>query len=723
MGFYSHNSTLFQQALNQLKELITELPMNNPIIFEELASEPTIPVKLIKEKDKLIKHIDKIKLQNINTSIFTRIENIFKEITRENLIIGRIFIISDFQKSDWKDIQKHDLVIPKIISNIQFENYIIKKIRDNDKLRLILYNYQYQVPSKIKIRDFERYILKKIKVEKDKTEILTFYYKDNNRNFYYLKNDLKENEKIKITTILKSIEYKNNYLLINNVSENTKLKLLNILNSINYPLISVVMVKIGDVHPSNLAITRVEASSDVQFININENLFVKIKNYGSKFEDKKYLEIFLDGKLKSEKEIMLEAGEEKEYAFKIKDLTDKLLFGEVRIIGDSYSYDNNESFSLYFKKKLDILFLNYSDYPLTNYSIMQSLYSKITNRFHSIRFAEKIDSDNYDFIICNRLGKLKLDEIRIIKSHIDRGVAVLCILNQSDEIFNIRKSLKKINLINEISIVQHKILKKSKLTISTSKFEPNSSFNKLALSISPSLYFNSYYKINYNTNIYNSILKIGLDDLLIQSSLPERNIYLFTAGFNEQNSNIIFDQWFPLLMNWILNDGICKKLNQESVIIPQKVDFIIFQDKILNKVKDKNHIKTLLNCYLANKEKTFYIIKANLDNKDKKKIVEIIKAVNYHVNPYFIESYTKESNLLSYSVKELEYLIKPSKAVNNIKDWFKQQSENKLESFIYKNSILEQLFFIVIILVLFMEMVISYPIGFKPSLKSLIFWK
>ncbi|MDH4127710.1 MAG: BatA domain-containing protein, partial [Spirochaetota bacterium] len=69
MGFYSHNSTLFQQALNQLKELITELPMNNPIIFEELASEPTIPVNLIKEKDKLIKHIDKIKLQNINTSI------------------------------------------------------------------------------------------------------------------------------------------------------------------------------------------------------------------------------------------------------------------------------------------------------------------------------------------------------------------------------------------------------------------------------------------------------------------------------------------------------------------------------------------------------------------------------------------------------------------------------------------------------------------------------
>ena len=65
----------------------------------------------------------------------------------------------------------------------------------------------------------------------------------------------------------------------------------------------------------------------------------------------------------------------------------------------------------------------------------------------------------------------------------------------------------------------------------------------------------------------------------------------------------------------------------EEYIIPTKIGIEIFEKNILNKIKNQERKKQILNYYI--KEKNFYKLKEKINPTNKKNIIEILHAINY----------------------------------------------------------------------------------------------
>ncbi|OHD10723.1 MAG: preprotein translocase subunit SecG [Spirochaetes bacterium GWD1_27_9] len=65
----------------------------------------------------------------------------------------------------------------------------------------------FSAPQKLTVEDFETKLMNKIKEEKDKTVINSFYKKDATNKYYELKDGLKKKDLKKVTDILKSINF------------------------------------------------------------------------------------------------------------------------------------------------------------------------------------------------------------------------------------------------------------------------------------------------------------------------------------------------------------------------------------------------------------------------------------------------------------------------------------------------------------------------------------
>ncbi|HEO65997.1 MAG TPA: hypothetical protein ENI73_09030 [Spirochaetes bacterium] len=436
--------------------------------------------------------------------------------------------------------------------------------------------------------------------------------------------------------------------------------------------IRLTLAKSSDQHPANLGILKVQTDQDIQLAHQGGDLKVTIKNYGL-HSAKATLSVFLGDQLKHEKQIVLEPNEEKTIPFNVVSQTDQWVFGEVRLLDarDEYNEDNHQDFSLYIKKRINILFLKHKDFPVSNKSIMWSIQSAYKTALSSIRFYDKLgETSQYDFIIINRVSQLKKEEVRLIQSHIGRGIPVFILLNQRDEAYRVRAIFDKLGLTEGINIIKKKSFK-NRLSMGVSpKLNPEHGFYKLVLSdqraeknqrstIQWKVVLKSVFDVRFNKNQYNSLLKGGGEDILIQSSIRGKNIFLWTAGINELNSDFINNLWYPLIINWIFQEGLRKYLRHQAEIIPE-----------------------------------------------------------------LRESYTKESNLLSYSRDELKSMYQiAGESSPNVPDdtlkWLQSEIMRHLDHRSQSNSVLERVFFIFIVLLFFLELVFSYPIPVKGWLGKL----
>ena len=160
--------------------------------------------------------------------------------------------------------------------------------------------------------------------------------------------------------------------------------------------------------------------------------------------------------------------------------------------------------------------------------------------------------------------------------------------------------------------------------------------------------------MRYRDKEYYPLLKVKNSDFLIQSANPKRNLTVFTGGMNRLNSDILFNQWFPLMLNWVFNEGIRRNLKSQK-----------------------------------------------------------------NLHPNIVKSYVSESNFMGLSHSEIrkisgnDFVTVTEDAAN----WLKTRTVKDSKSIMDTNTFLEQLFFILILLLVFWELAISYPVHHNLSFK------
>ncbi|GMT48711.1 MAG: hypothetical protein IEMM0008_0250 [bacterium] len=696
MGFISQDKTLFQRALNQLKMYIRELPLQNPVVIEELATDPSYPIKLLDSKEKIINRLRFIHLGSAKIPFAKRVKQLCKEIEKERLLskaLKLLFQQMNQHKEEWiikltaraeqngKNSKIHSIISQLVqhssASKSFFESLFDATIKDDlfsDTLELL---YETLKMSDLITKVHET--LSKIDSGNNKKPVLSRNDQIELLNEMKAKNWVLKRFKKLIYEMAKEKNIKKVMEVMAHTTKERSLKEIIVFSDFQKsewkgihfpPSIRLTLIKLGETHPANLGIVKVHTDQDIQLAYQGGDLKVNIKNYGSQSADGT-ISIFLGGQLKHEKQIALEPDEEKSVQFNVVSQTDQRAFGEVRLtnIRDEYNEDNHHDFSIYIKKKVNILLLKHRDFPIANNSLMWSIQSTYRKALSNIRFHNKIGMINkYDFIITNRVTQLRKEEVRLIRSHIEQGIPVFIILNQRDEAFRVRSILEKLGLSGGINVVKRMRFKSRQTMVVSDKLNSEHDFYKLFVmdqshrnreaTISWKVTLKSIFNVRFNNNQYDSLLKAGRQDLLIQSSVRSRNIFLWTAGINGLNSNFMNNLWYPLIINWIFQEGLRKYLRHQGDIVPE-----------------------------------------------------------------LRKSYTKESNLLAYSRDELESMYQNMglSSLNlpvDTKKWLQSEVMTHLDYKSQSNGLLEKLFFIIIVLIFFLELIFSYPISVKGWLKK-----
>ncbi len=695
MGFISQDKPLFQRALNQLKMYIRELPFQNPVVIEELATEPSYPIKLLDSKEKIINRLRFIHLGSAKIPFAKRIKQLCKEIEKERLLSKALKLLlqeMNQHKKEWiiklTARTEQDGKNPKIHS-------IMSQLSHHPSDSKSFLESLFDATAKDDLfSDTLELLYETLKTGDDIAkahETLSKLYSGNNKRPILSKDDqielLKEvNVKGLILKGFKKLIYemaKENNIkkvmeIITHATKERSLKEIIVFSDfqksewqqVHFPQsIGLTLVKLGETHPANLGIVTVQTDQDIQLAHQGGDLKVNVKNYGSQAANGT-ISIFLGDQLKHEKQIALEPDEEKNVQFNVVSQSDQWAFGEVRLtnVRDEYNEDNHHDFSIYIKKKVNILLLKHQDFPIASSSIVWSIQSTYRKALSNIRFHHKIGIINkYDFIIINRMTQLRKEEVRLIRSHIEQGIPVFIILNQRDEAFRVRRTLEKLGLSGGINVIKRMRFKRKQTMGVSDKLNSEHDFYKLfhvdqspinrETTIKWKVTLKSIFKVRFNNNQYDSLLKAGGQDLLIQSSVKGRNLFLWTAGINGLNSNVMNNLWYPLIMNWIFQEGLRKYLRYQGDIIPE-----------------------------------------------------------------LRKSYTKESNLTSYSRNKLKsmYQSMGHSSLNipvDTKKWLQAEVMKHLDHKSQSNSLLEKIFFIIIVLIFFLEHIFSYPISIKGWLK------
>ncbi len=697
MGLVSRDLTLFQRALGQLKMHIRELPLQNPVIIEELATEPFYPIKLLDSKAKIISRLRFIRLGSAKIPFQERLNQLFKELEKERLLskaLKLLFQQMDREKREWLIRIAEKAEERKKNSKLQLIMRPLQQAANNKSLLETLFDATVKDDLFFEVLEL---LYETLKTGEAIPKVLEALGKVGSNN--QVKSILSDSDQLSLIREMKAKDWLRRRFkrfihemkgekeirrvreIIAHATKERNLKEIIVFSDfqksewqqVQFPKsIRLTLAKLGDQHPANLGILKVQTDQDIQLAHQGVDLKVVIKNYGSHLANAT-LSVFLGDQLKQEKQVVLEPNEEKTVSFNVVSQTDQWAFGEVRLLDarDEYSEDNHQDFSIYIKKKINILFLKHKDFPISTNSIMWSIHSAYKTALGSIRFYDKLgETSNYDFIVINRVSQLKKEEIRLIQSHIGRGIPVFIILNQRDEAYRVRANLNKLGLTEGINIVKKKSFR-NRLSMGVSaKLNPEHGFYKLLQSdqraernqistIRWKVMLKSVFDMRFNKNQYDSLLKGGGQDILIQSSIRDRNIFLWAAGINELNSDFINNVWYPLIINWIFQEGLRKYLRHQAEIIPE-----------------------------------------------------------------LRKSYTKESNLLGYSRDELKAMYQNTDQLSlNVPDdtlkWLQSEITRHLDHKSQSNSVLERMFFIFIVVLFFLELIFSYPIAVKGWLRKL----
>ncbi len=531
MNYLEENKNRFQKAKQIINNIVKRIPLNQNILYQPISSQFVTPLTYSTNKDELLRTIQYTQVKKIDTPVNIILNNLINEINKQKIFIKEMIIISDFQKSDWKDIS--------------------------------------------------------------------------------------------------------------------------ISSSVNISLFPV-----GDRESTNIAIEKISVSEDIHYANTGVDISVTIKNY-SETPVNNQISLKFNDQLKEIKEISLDPHESKIVTFKKqKEYLDEIIQGKVIILSDRFNEDNVGQFNVFFKKKVNILFLENNTTPLENYAIKESILSSNKILIPNILFKSKLDDiSTYDMIITNRLGSLSYDEIKIIKTHIKKNIALLLVFNKSDTVYKINQSLLNMGLSNQFKLINQINLNKDDNIFINKDLNSNHDFIKTFEKLqSPNSSFKRGFQLETKSFFLQPLLKLNKYDFLIMSEKPKENLFIVTASIDHENTNFLFDPLFPLLMNWIYNKGITKYMISSS--------------------SQSNQVK----------------ITPNLD----------------------------ESDIKSWTDNELKNIFPNPKIIYKPNEWLQQVIKTPHKTMIQKNTLFEQILFILLIIILFIEYLFSYQPDFLQNILSFI---
>lgn len=520
MSYEDINFSHFDSAVDEVKKLLKDFPYQNNLSLVSLGSKLILPTKIYKNKDELLKKFPLVRIENDNFPINEKILNILEDYKKRNIKLSAVFIISDFQQSDWDNV-----------------------------------NFPKELP--------------------------------------------------------------------------------------------LTLIKIGDVYPPNVFITKIDIKDKLYFANDEAKLDVYIKQF-AKGKNKRKLSLYLDSAFVKEDEIELENDEEKKVSIYFGLNQDKWVYANLKILFDRYNVDDNYAFPIYFKRNAKILFLSHNNFPLSKESIKYSIISsdklKHTHKWESHL---KDRSDKYDCIITNRLSRLSRAEIQVLNSHIKANKPTVFILNQKDSIYRIKRTLRQLQ-INDIIDVRSKQIFKPELIISSNNKYQDNEISRLFKKFKNKIKVSTYFNMTYDKNQLIPLFHLNNHPFIFTSINEKKNIHIVNAGVNQENSNILFQQWFPVLMKSIFEKGLKQKLRESNFI-----------------------------------------------------------SIDSNRSLY-------ESNLISYNFDELKkkYKRKHLMVTESVDQWLKMSQQSLKKSTLQRNSILEKIALILIIIIIFTEFIISYNIKF-----------
>ncbi len=240
------------------------------------------------------------------------------------------------------------------------------------------------------------------------------------------------------------------------------------------------------------------------------------------------------------------------------------------ITPDRFEYDNDATFTTIFKNRIYSLLLENSNDPFIRYALQHSQAPHSDLKRLNWIIHNNIMNYNrlYDIIVIHNLSETTPDKIEFIKRHIQKGKPVIFIFGNHEKPVSVNRLFRQleINQFVELDKVFHKSVK---LT-SNSKNDENSIYPVDYKSLN-NIYFKKYYTTQVGSLLrFDSLMltdKSGKTMPFISECYDEKyNLIFLNASIDEENSNILFSNTFPLIFNNLIERNIAKDISNSKVI-------------------------------------------------------------------------------------------------------------------------------------------------------------
>lgn len=390
---------------------------------------------------------------------------------------------------------------------------------------------------------------------------------------------------------------------------------------------------------TNYSINEVYSPQILKFTSEPIELYLTIQAYSNKAVERMVSIFESDNRIYEEK-ISIEPHTMNDYRIAFSWFKPGKYHLKVQLDDDNYNYDNYAYQKIYPTDNLRI-YIATTDNDLV---IRKALSSAIGTEYQTETRLISIDTErnetkNYDIILSYGLTSLEQSEIDYIIGEAEKGKLVIIIYSNSDNPYLLGKILTNKSMFGQNLNFGDRHRAKEYMTYPKNSFDYDFNLEYLHLQ-DYKISFKNSIETKINPNNINTLLTDTAKNNLLISNKSKNNLYFLSSDVSLKDSNIIYSQAFPLLINSLIYKGIVWKFELKSHF-------------------DKNHsIHTNINTNVLNQGKAEFMeiesLKGTITGED----IQILtyNDINILNNGLFLKTKEKQEKNI-YQKTEIEFIL------------------------------------------------------------------
>ncbi len=308
---------------------------------------------------------------------------------------------------------------------------------------------------------------------------------------------------------------------------------------------------------------------------------------------------------------------------------------------DNYSFDNYAYQKIYPTGNLRVYVATSENETVIEKALASAIGTEYQTETGLITIDKQRDkTKHYDIILTYGITKLEQSEIDYIINQAKKGRLVIIIYSQKDNPYLLETILKNNNVFGQSLNFEEKYNTKEYLNYPEDKFKYEISIEKLHLK-DYKIYFNSSIKTKIDNALVNVLLTGSGGNNLLISNKAKNNVYFLSSDVSLNESNIVYSQAFPILINSLIYTGMRWKFELNS---NKQNEDLINTDKV-----NKN--------LLEQGKMTFITIDSLKDKiKGKSSNITVYSDISELDNTIFVKT-EEEQEQVTYRKEDIELIL------------------------------------------------------------------